>query len=124
MPRKISSPGEYLRSHQSLSEVPAGKKPTGVEEEPLGWFESERFTFAARSMTGKPPEIHRGSVRVESGERPSERKPRRRKSDAAGEFLGWHFEECSGYQEILHRVQGTGEMALGPYNLPAKGMNH
>jgi hypothetical protein len=30
-----------------------------VEEDPLGWFESERFTSAARSMTGKPPEMHR-----------------------------------------------------------------
>jgi len=44
-------------------------------------------------------------------ERASERKPRRRESDANREFLGWHFGECSDYQEILHRLQGTGEVS-------------
>jgi hypothetical protein len=46
---------------------------TGVEEDPLGRFESERFTSAARSMSGKPPEMHRGSVRAESGSGPVSR---------------------------------------------------
>jgi len=43
---------------------------TGVEKDPLGGFESERFTSAARSARGKPPEMHGGSVRVESGSGP------------------------------------------------------
>jgi hypothetical protein len=84
-----SSRGEYLRSHSSFAEVPVANESIGMEVDPLRWVQTEDFTFAARRI---PPVTHRGSVRLESGERASERKPNRRKSDAARDFGGWQVE--------------------------------
>ena len=78
--------GEYLRPYPGSAEVPAAEKSTGEEIDTLRWIQSERYASAVRRRTGKPPEVHRGSVRVESGERASERNPNRRESDAAWEF--------------------------------------
>jgi hypothetical protein len=50
----------------------------GMEIDPLRWIQSGHFTFAAMRRTGKPPEIHSGSMRLESDERGQRAKPDRK----------------------------------------------
>ena len=86
---------------------------TGVEEDPLGRFESERFTSAARSMSGKPPEMHRGSVRAESGSGPVSRSHVAESQMRIGNSWVGTLESVVATRKfcIEYRGQGTGEVA-------------